>query len=73
MVTKPGLQIVWSPCTMSVQYTGGVQYNGDVQYTGVVDSMINVREGHWESDWICMDTPSGVLNDIPPVFSMISP
>ena len=73
MVTKPGLQIVWSPCIMSVQYTGSVQYNDDVQYTGVADSMINVGEGLRKSYWICMDTPSGVLSDIPPVFSMISP
>ena len=82
----------FSPCIMSVQYTVGVQYIGGlsvhwgcsvhwgISWVHQGDIMINVGEGHWENNWICMETPvywtsSGVLmifphthHGIPPVY-----
>ena len=50
------------PCIMSVQYTGECAIQQDAQYTGDIMStlggiMINVGEGHWENNRICMETP----------------
>ena len=45
-----------SPCIMSVQYNGGCSVHWEDIMSTPGDIMMNVGEGHWENNWICMES-----------------